>query len=110
MKIIAILCFFIPFAQPGMAAERLSVFGSIVPQRYFVQQIGKNRADVQVMVQPGASAATYEPKPRQMAGISKARAYFAVGVPYGSDGPAGTRPLPQRRLPNIAEIFKAALK
>jgi zinc transport system substrate-binding protein len=38
--------------------------------------------DVQVMVQPGASPATYEPKPRQMAAISGAHIYFAIGVPF----------------------------
>ncbi len=34
------------------------------------------------MVQPGASPAIYEPKPRQMAKISKAAIYYAVGVPF----------------------------
>jgi len=46
----------------SFAAERLPVFVSIVPQKYFVQQIGKELVDVQVMVQPGASPATYEPR------------------------------------------------
>ena len=34
------------------------------------------------MVQPGASPATYEPKPKQMADLSKAKIYFAIGVPF----------------------------
>jgi zinc transport system substrate-binding protein len=34
------------------------------------------------MVRPGASPATYEPKPQQMADLSKAKIYFAVGVPF----------------------------
>jgi zinc transport system substrate-binding protein len=34
------------------------------------------------MVGPGASPATYEPKPAQMAAISKARIYFSIGVPF----------------------------
>lgn len=38
--------------------------------------------DVQVMVQPGASPALYEPRPGQMAAISKAGAYFSIGVPF----------------------------
>ena len=61
----------------GDAASKLSVYVSILPQKYFVQQICKDLADVQVMVPPGASPATYEPKPRQMAAISKARIYFS---------------------------------
>jgi zinc transport system substrate-binding protein len=65
-----------------LAAGRLPVFVSIVPQQYFVQQIGKDLVDIQVMVQPGASPATYEPKPQQMADLSKAKIYFAIGVPF----------------------------
>ena len=68
--------------HPAIASNRLPVFVSIVPQRYFVQQIGKDLVDVKVMVQPGASPATYEPKPKQMSDLSKAKVYFAIGVPF----------------------------
>jgi zinc transport system substrate-binding protein len=67
------------YAQAG---KKLAVFVSIPPQKYFLHQIGKQRVDVQVMVQPGASPATYEPKPQQMAAISRAHIYFAIGVPF----------------------------
>jgi zinc transport system substrate-binding protein len=78
------LAFFILFALPGnsFSANKLPVFVSIVPQKYFVQQIGKELVDVQVMVLPGASPATYEPKPQQMTDISKTKIYFAIGVPF----------------------------
>ena len=66
----------------GSAAGKVAVFVSIIPQKYFVQQIGKNLVDVRVMVQPGASPATYEPKPRQMAAIAKTKIYFSIGVPF----------------------------
>ena len=64
------------------ANEKLPIFVSIVPQKYFVQQIGKELVDVQTMVQPGASPAIYEPKPKQMTDLSKAKIYFAIGVPF----------------------------
>ena len=64
------------------AAEKLSVFVSIVPQKYFVQQIAKDLVDVEVMVQPGADPHTYEPKPQQMVAISKAKLYFAIGIEF----------------------------
>jgi len=64
------------------AAERVPVFVSIAPQRYFVQQIGKDLVDVQVLVEPGADPHTYEPKPQQMAALSKAVLYFAVGIEF----------------------------
>jgi zinc transport system substrate-binding protein len=66
----------------ALAAEPMSVFVSILPQKTFVQKIGMDRVDVQVMVEPGASPATYEPKPRQMAALAEAKAYFAIGVPF----------------------------
>nr|WP_320190228.1 zinc ABC transporter substrate-binding protein [uncultured Desulfobacter sp.] len=64
------------------AQTPVPIFVSIVPQQYFVQQIGKDKVDVSVMVQPGASPATYEPKPLQMAKLSKSRIYFSIGVPF----------------------------
>jgi zinc transport system substrate-binding protein len=64
------------------AGKKLAVFVSIPPQKYFLQQIGAQRIDVQVMVQPGASPATYEPRPRQIAAISRTQVYFAIGVPF----------------------------
>jgi zinc transport system substrate-binding protein len=66
----------------GAAARSLPVVVSILPQQYFVQQIGGRRVKVTVMVPPGASPATYEPSPRQMAQLSRARLYFAIGVPF----------------------------
>lgn len=37
---------------------------------------------IHVMVLPGASPATYEPKPKQMAALSRSKAYFSIGVPF----------------------------
>ena len=64
------------------AADRIPVFVSISPQAYFVQQIGKDIVDVQVLVEPGADPHTYEPKPQQMVALSKAVLYFAVGIEF----------------------------
>jgi zinc transport system substrate-binding protein len=68
--------------KAGYPSDKIAVFVSILPQKYFVEQIGKDRVEVQVMVQPGASPHAYEPKPSQMAALSKARVYFAVGAPF----------------------------
>lgn len=65
-----------------LSAEQLHVFVSILPQKYFVQQIGKDKVSVEVMVQPGASPATYEPKPRQLAALVSAGIYLSIGVPF----------------------------
>lgn len=55
---------------------------SILPQKYFVEKIAKDKIDINVMVKPGASPATYEPKPSQMRKLSKSMAYFSIGVPF----------------------------
>lgn len=65
-----------------LADGKLPVFVSIVPQKYFVQQIGKDMVEVQAMVMPGASPHNYEPKPGQMVDLSKTKIYFAIGVQF----------------------------
>lgn len=66
----------------GFAGNPVPVFVSIPPQKQFVQQIGKDLVDIQVLVEPGADPHTYEPTPRQMAAISKAKLYFAIGIEF----------------------------
>jgi zinc transport system substrate-binding protein len=65
-----------------LALKKVSVFVSILPQRYFVEKIGGDLVDVSVMVKPGANPATYEPKPNQMVALSEAKLYFSIGVPF----------------------------
>ena len=80
---IALSCAFILGVMSNAFADnKLSVFVSIAPQKYFVQQIGKDLVQVQVMVQPGADPHTYEPRPRQMVAISKAKLYFSIGIGF----------------------------
>jgi zinc transport system substrate-binding protein len=64
------------------AGAPLTVTVSIVPQKYFVERVGGERVEVNVMVLPGNSPATYEPKPEQLAALSKSAVYFSVGVPF----------------------------
>lgn len=68
--------------RPATASEPVSVFVSIAPQKYFVQKIGGDRVDVSVLVEPGGNPHTYEPRPRQMAALTKAKVFFAIGVTF----------------------------
>ncbi len=63
-------------------AATLDVAVSIPPQAYFVETIGGEHVDVQVMVPANAEPVTYEPTPRQMAALSRAELYFSIGVPF----------------------------
>ncbi len=62
--------------------QKVSVAVSILPQKFFVEQIGGNAVKVQVLVLPGESPATYEPTPKQVTALSKARILFTIGVPF----------------------------
>jgi zinc transport system substrate-binding protein len=70
------------FSGNAFSADKLPVFVTIAPYKYFVQQIGKDLVDVKVMIPPGADPHTYEPKAQQMVAIAKAKLYFAVGVEF----------------------------
>ena len=63
-------------------AQKLPVMVSILPQKYFVQQVGKELVEVKVMVSPGSNPATYEPSPQKMVALSKSELYFSIGVPF----------------------------
>lgn len=67
---------------PLYGNEKLPVFVSILPQKYIVEKIGGNLVDVNVMVLPGASPHTFEPKPRQMVAVSGTKLYFTIGVEF----------------------------
>ncbi len=68
------------WAEPVPSA--VPVFVSILPQAYFLERIGGDRVHVEVLVGEGQSPHTYEPPPRQMALLSKAKAWFLIGVPF----------------------------
>lgn len=70
------------FAGAGQTKAGMAAFVSIEPQAYFLERIGGQRVDVEVLVGEGQSPATYEPSPQQMAKLSSAKVYFAIGVPF----------------------------
>lgn len=62
--------------------QNLTVFVSILPQKYFVEKIAGERVNVEVLVPPGKDPATYEPSPQQITGLGGAKALFSIGVPF----------------------------
>ncbi|WP_299436385.1 zinc ABC transporter substrate-binding protein [uncultured Rhodospira sp.] len=63
-------------------AGPIPVMVSIIPQQWLVDSIGGDHVTTTVMVEPGASPATYEPKPSQMRAVSESEVYFTIGVPF----------------------------
>jgi len=82
MSIVAVISVCCITFETGAQAGKIKTFVSIVPQRYFVEKIGGDRVDVSVMVLPGNSPATYEPRSKQMVALSRASLYYAIGVPF----------------------------
>lgn len=77
-----IIVLFIVMSLNLTAFAGVNAYVSILPQKYFLEQIGRDRVNIKVMVMPGASPATYEPKPKQMTEMSSADIYFAIDVPF----------------------------
>lgn len=103
---------------PALAAEDtpLKITVSIPPQAWFVQRIGANLVQVQILLGPGHSPATYEPTPRQMVDLYAADLFLAAGVPFEQgllprleampQGPriAGPRPVPSEHRHNHHDL------
>jgi zinc transport system substrate-binding protein len=66
----------------GHRPQPVRVTVSILPQAWFVRQIGGDQVIVDVLVGPGDSPATYEPTPREMAALQESAVFFSAGVPF----------------------------
>lgn len=69
-------------ARGQVEPSRITVFASILPQSYFLERIGGDHVQVEVLVGKGQSPHTYEPTPKQMARLHEARALFLIGVGF----------------------------
>jgi zinc transport system substrate-binding protein len=64
------------------AFAKFNVIVSIQPQLEFVNKIGGDKVKTTLMVLPGKSPHTYEPKPSQMKAISHSNLYLSIGVEF----------------------------
>lgn len=77
------LCFIILLlaaCQSKQKDERQLVSVSILPQKYFVDQIAGNLVQVNVLVPPGSSPHNYEILPSQMKDLAKSKAWLQIGL------------------------------
>ncbi|MFC1475935.1 metal ABC transporter solute-binding protein, Zn/Mn family [Candidatus Zixiibacteriota bacterium] len=72
----------VPPSSGETPAAKMKAFVSIMPQAYFVERVGGFAVEVEVLVAPGQSPATFEPTPKQMAALSGADIYFRIGMPF----------------------------
>jgi zinc transport system substrate-binding protein len=69
-------------ATQEVPRDKLHVVVSILPQAYFVERVGGERVDVEVLVGPGQSPHAYDLSPKQLEGLSHAKVYFRIGVDF----------------------------
>ena len=69
----------------SLVAERVNVWVSIQPQKFFVERVGGDSVSVEVLVRPGQSPEMYAPGASQMVKLARADLFFGIGVPV--EGP-----------------------
>lgn len=82
-RIFFFLFIVIPILPPLSAhgsGEKLRVVASIAPLADFARQVGRDNVEVTLLLPPGASPHTYEPVPRMVREISKARIFIKIGA------------------------------
>lgn len=60
----------------------VEVFVSIPPQKWLVEQVGRDLVSVEVLVRSGQDPHTFEPLPKQVAALSKAKVWFTMGLEF----------------------------
>jgi zinc transport system substrate-binding protein len=66
--------------QPkGGSGEKPVLSVSILPQQYFVEQLAGELVEVNVLIPPGASPATYEPTISQLGKLEQSELYLRIG-------------------------------
>ena len=64
------------------AEGKIKVFVSIQPQAFFVEKVGGEHVDVDILLPAGQSPHSFEPLPRQLVELVRAKVFFRIGVPY----------------------------
>ncbi|MFH1755094.1 MAG: zinc ABC transporter substrate-binding protein [Candidatus Latescibacterota bacterium] len=65
--------------------NKMPVFVTILPMAYFIERIGGEHVDVNVLVGPGQSPESFEPTSKQLVQLAGARAFFSIGVPFEAE-------------------------
>ena len=78
----SLLLLFLLAPLAASAAGQATVFVSVAPQAFLVEQIGGDRVAVHTLVPAGRSPHAFEPLPRQLVELAQAKLFFRVGVPF----------------------------
>lgn len=79
-KYLYIIVLFLAACQPKQKDARELVSVSILPQKYFVDQIAGDLLQVNVLVPPGSSPHNYSILPSQMKDMAKSKVWLQIGL------------------------------
>jgi len=74
------LCVALACCAAPAAAARLGVVATIAPLGFLVEELGGERVVVRVLVPPGASSHTFEPRPNDLAAVADAALFVRAGA------------------------------
>lgn len=81
-KLQAVLAAMVILAGAFPASAKTAVFVSVLPQKFFAEQVGGERVEVSALVEKNRDPHTFEPLPAQMAALSRADGYLSIGLPF----------------------------
>lgn len=68
---------------PGQQAQAaVEVFVSIPPQKWLSDRIGGEHLVTEVLVEKGQDPHTFEPRPKQIGALGRAKLYFTIGLEF----------------------------
>jgi zinc transport system substrate-binding protein len=77
--LLAILTFLLSACSYKTKNTKPIISVSILPQKFFVEKITGDHFEINVMIPPGASPATYDPTPSQLIELSDSKTFFKIG-------------------------------
>jgi len=100
---IAAACLFL--ALPAVAPAKVKVLASILPLREFAARVAGPRADVSLFLPPGAGVHTWQPRPRDIVGLSSCDLFISVGANLEPWLAKVLRAVPGRRM-RVLEVSR----
>jgi len=83
MKKILLIFFFVIFMNtPGHTTERIEVFVSIAPIKWLVEKVGQERVVTRSLVATGQEPHSFDPTPKQIARLSRAKIWFTTDLEF----------------------------
>jgi len=76
----ATLFLFLSACTPATdSTDKLMISVTILPQQYFLERLAGDKVEVNVMIPPGASPATYDPTISQLSRLDQSQVYMKMG-------------------------------